>query len=44
MAKNYQKEIIKNELDSRPEVKQFVLSKMPNPTLSPVDYIYGLLK
>ena len=39
-----QKEIIKNELDSRPEVKQFVLSKMPNPTLSPVDYIYGLLK
>lgn len=39
-----QKEIIKNELDSRPEVKQFVLSKMQNSTLSPVDYIYGLLK
>ena len=39
-----QKEIIKNELESRPEVKHFVMSMMPKNYSSPVEFVYNNLK
>ncbi len=39
-----QKDIIRHELESRSEVKRFVLSMMPSNIHSPVDYVYSMLK
>lgn len=39
-----QKEIIRNELNSRLEVKKFVVSMMPSEYSSPIDYVYSVLK
>lgn len=40
----YQKEIINQELQSRPEVKQFILSMMPHNCKDPIDFVFQNLK
>lgn len=41
---NFQKNIIKKMIYSRREVTDFVVSMMPKTALSPVDYVYSMLK
>ncbi len=39
-----QKEIIKNMINSRKEVKNFIISMMQNNQSSPIDYVFSILK